>query len=57
MRSGLYARIQAAEGFIFPSNHERRERYTEIISGVISQMQLMNSLWTVSLFTIGLTDL
>lgn len=56
MRSGLFARIQAAEGFIFPSNNERRERYNVIISGVISEMQLMNSLWMVSLFTLCLAD-
>jgi hypothetical protein len=44
---GLFARIQAAGGFIFPSDHERWERYTEIIAGVISQIQSLNLLWTV----------
>jgi hypothetical protein len=47
LRAGLFARIEAAEGFIFPSDHERRERYTEIISGFISQIHSLNLLWTV----------
>jgi hypothetical protein len=40
-------RIQAAEGFVFPSNPERRERYSVIIAGLIQQFTSLSNLWTV----------
>jgi hypothetical protein len=47
MRAGVIERIRAAEGFIYPSDPVRRERYAVIISGILQTIQNLNTLWTV----------
>jgi len=47
IKLGLMQRIQAAEGFVFASNLERRDRYSVIISGLIQQLYALSNLWTV----------
>lgn len=47
MRSGLVERIQAAEGFVYPSDPERRERYGVIIAGLIQNLSTLSNHWTV----------
>ena len=44
---GVIARAQAAEGFVFASRVDRRERYTVITEGVIQQIRALSDLWTV----------
>jgi hypothetical protein len=47
IRAGVIERLRAAEGFIYPSDPVRRERYTVIISGILQTIQNLNTLWTV----------
>ena len=44
---GLISRVQAAEGFVFASQWERRERYTVVIEGVITQIHALSTMWSV----------
>jgi len=48
IRLGLMQRIQAAEGFGFASDLERKDRYSIIISGLIQQLYALSNLWAVS---------
>ena len=44
---GIISRVQAAEGFVFASQWERRERYTVVIEGVITQIRALSTMWSV----------
>ena len=47
MRGGLISRVQAAEGFVFASQGDRRDRYTVVIEGVITQIRALSTMWSV----------
>jgi hypothetical protein len=44
---GIISRVQAADGFVFASQWERRERYTVVIEGVITQIHALSTVWSV----------
>lgn len=44
---GVIARVQAAEGFVFSSRGDRRERYAVVIEGVIQQIRALSTMWSV----------
>jgi hypothetical protein len=47
LRVGIIGRVQAAEGFVFASQWERRERYSVVIEGVVTQIHALSTMWSV----------
>lgn len=43
----MISRVQAAEGFVFASRGDRRERYAVVIEGVIQQIRALSTMWSV----------